>query len=166
MEVLEGNLLIIITWLAQSCFLVVWGHCYEIAFKRVFDFYRRGNRRTADWQAAKLIGAISAAAIVLYYVICMLLKYSGLPVYSVVMVVLVQLLQYLLLSGSAVENDVLKTLIFVSMVVTAPIVLSAAMVYRGVLLDKYYMHISAVLLVLCVIMYIRVSSIWKEGDLI
>ena len=166
MEMIEGNLLIIITWLAEGCFLIAWGHCYEGAFERVFDFYRRGNRRAADRLAVKLIGGISVAAIVLYYVICMLLKYSGLPVYSVVMVVLVLLLQYLLVSGGAVENDVLKVLISLGVIMTAPIVLSVAIVYRGALLDKYYMHISAVLLVLCAIMYIRVSSIWKEGDLI
>lgn len=166
MEMLEGNLLIIITWLAESCFLFAWGYCYEGPFERVFHFYRRRNRRTSDRQAAKLIGGISAAAIVLYYAICMLLKYSGLPVFSAVMVVLTLLLVYLLMSGSVVENDVLKTLIWLCMVVNAPLVSSIVIIYRGVLLDKYYMQFSAVLLLLCVIMHIRVSAIWKEGDLI
>lgn len=166
MEMLKGNLLLIITWLAESCFLIAWAHSYEGAFERVFDFYRRRNRRTADRQAAKLICGISAAGGALYYAVCMLLKYSGLPVFSVVMIALTLSLQYLLLSGSAVEKDVLKILISLFTVVTAPVIFCIIIIYSNIMLDKYYMHISIVLLALCAIMYIRVSAIWKEGDLI
>ncbi|MCM1498037.1 MAG: hypothetical protein NC124_06175 [Clostridium sp.] len=167
MKMIEGNLLIIITFLAEACFLGLWSHYYEGSFKRVFDFYRRRNRRSADRQAAKLIAGISVAAVVLYYVVCRLLKYSGLPVFSAVMVVLALLLSYLLfLSLSVVRQDALTVLIWLGLIMVAPSALFIGIIYWGALLDRYYMYISAILLLLCAVIYIKVSAIWKGGDLI
>lgn len=166
METFKGNMLLVTTWLAGLCFTIVWAHYYEGAFERAFDFYRKGTRKRANRQAVKMIGGISAAAAMLYYGLCTLLKYHGLPVFSPILIVLTLSLQYLTLSTGAVQNNVLNVIVGLCNINLFPVLFAFLIVFKGAMLDQYYLHMSAVLLVLCMVMHIQASRIWRRGDLI
>lgn len=165
MELLMGNLLVLLVTFGLIGFALLWIKFYDGAFREVFSFYRKRNLRYEWTVVGCLIGLVSVVVIGLYYGMHILCDYKPLPWYSVLFVVMVLLLVYLGLQATSINNSVIFALALSMLVFILPFALSLLVLYQKVLLDQYCLGVTVICLLLNSISFIRLIPHWKKGDM-
>lgn len=164
MELIKGNLLFFLGLAASTAFLWLWSVIYDGRFRQTFSFYRKKNMHY-EWKVMGiLLGSISLMAIGMYYFICMLFNYPGLPFPHMGFIVLLIFTAYLLISTGNIQNSVLKAVIVLCSFLIIPYILIFCILLCKIQFDRYCVESSIVLALLDMILIKNVLRYWKEGD--
>lgn len=170
MELLMGNLLIILFGIGIVLFFVLWVKCgCDGAFQAVFSFYRKRNLM-AEWKiTGAIVGAVSFLVIASYYGITSLYiikadsSFTPVPWYTMSFVILGYLCVYLFICVVAGTRDVGIALAWSSCTLALPAAVTI-LILKEMLLDTYCLRIALVLLIVDGLLLIEAVSQWKKGD--
>ena len=164
MELIKGNLVFFLGLAAAAAFLWLWSVVYNGAFRQTFSFYRKKNMHY-EWKVMGiLLGSISLAAIVMYYFLCMLLKYQGLPFPHMSFIILLIFTGYLLISTGGIQNNALRAIIVLCSFIIIPYILVVCIMLCKIQFDRYCIESSIALCLLDMILIKDALRYWKEGD--
>jgi hypothetical protein len=165
MELIRGNLLVFVTFIGASCYLGLWVKFSDAPFERTFSFLREYNRKKEGLLAVKLLAGVGVGSIVLYLLLCLLLKAEMVPLFYLLAVVGALGFTYLAVMGQAVKKDAGAMLRGMALITLVPVLCIFSVLIWGMQLDQYCGYVAVVLLLVNLLLACNLRNYWKRGDL-
>lgn len=164
MELIKGNLAIVLGMISAGVFVWLWSVVDQGAFRQTFCFYRKSNRNYEWKMMGRILIVVSLTAIGIYYLLCKLLQYKGRSPFQMSLIVLCVLTYYLILSAATRQSANWRIALAVGCWMLLPYVLLFCIWLFKIQFDRYCTEISIGLGVLDLLLLKRELRYWKEGD--
>lgn len=122
MELIKGNLLILLVEVSVFVFVIAYVKLSDSPFRQTFIFSRRQIFQYELRIAGRVIAGITAVGVVLYYLLCMVLKADSVPVWNMILFLLVQMDYYFSLSSARLRKNVVGVLFLILTITALPVV--------------------------------------------
>ncbi|MGN0154752.1 MAG: hypothetical protein ACI4A3_09885 [Lachnospiraceae bacterium] len=165
MEIIRGNLLVLVTAVGMYLTLFLLTRLSDGPFERAFSFCREKNRKKEQNLAIRLVTGTSVGCIVLYYLLCALLGGKVVPVYNLCFVVLTICFSYLVTVGLAIKKDTGAMAWGITVVFMAPSLIIMGVLLRQVKFDAYCGYAAVILFVIDILLGRNIRQHWKKGDI-
>lgn len=166
MELLTGNLYIILVLIFNFVFTLIWTKVYEGDFQMVFSYLRKQNFEYSYKVAGKWIGIVTVGCMMIYELLCLLLKYRGISVLKMLFIVPVLFFYYLMMvTGGTILMNRVQILGIVSSLVLMPFVVFGCILLFHIEFDKYIGYGFFIVLIIDIFMWKRTKEYWEKGDL-
>lgn len=164
MELLKGNLLLLLTIVSSIAFVAAYAQLCDSPFRMVFEFCRRKNMQYECKIAGLLMLCVSVVCATLYQLFCMLFHYKGVSFLSVVFVLLTLLTFYLLLSNAVLKSGLSVMIVIFSSIFIFDILIFLFIAGPGICFDQYYGYGTLILGLLDILLFFKWLHYWKKGD--
>lgn len=164
MELLKGNLLLLLTIVSHIAFATAFANLYDGPFRRIFELYRKKNMYYECKIVGSLILGTSIICSIFYQLLCMLFQYKGVSFLSIIFVLLALFTFYLLISYAALKNAVSVVLNILSGMVILATLLIIFIIRLHIHLDQYYGYATLILGLLDILLFPKWLNYWKRGD--
>lgn len=166
MELIKGNLLVLLVEISVIVFITAYAMLSDSPFRQVFIFSRRQNFRYELRIAGGLMGGITAAGAVFYYLLCKALKVDGVPVWNMSLIPLAQMSYYCAISSARWKKNVAGVAVLSVMVTgVIPMVCVLDMLIWKVKLDVYCGYFILFFLAIVFFLGKKTIRVWKRGDM-
>lgn len=165
MELIKGNMMLILAITAMVVFLLSWAQFYEGAFHQAFIHYRRKLLMDELRYTTKLIALISILSIFLYYLLCALLHCQAVPFIHTTFAPCFLVAAYLMLYGASLRKLVALVACILMVLVLSPVIIFTVIIVYRVKLDYYLGYFSIIFFLFDILFGLKILQYWKEGDL-
>lgn len=165
MELIRGNLLVLVTAVGMYLTLFLLTRLSDGPFERAFSFCREKNRRKERNLAIRLVAGISVGCFVLYYLLCALMKAKAVPILYICFVVSAVCFSYLATAGLAIKKDAGAMALGISVVFLAPFLIIMGILVRQMTFDSYCGYAAVILFVIDILLERNIRQHWKKGDI-
>jgi hypothetical protein len=111
------------------------------------------------------LAGVGVGSIVLYLLLCLLLKAEMVPLFYLLAVVGVLGFTYLAVMGQAVKKDARAMLWGITLITLVPVLCIFSVLTWGMQLDQYCGYVAVVLLLVNLLLACNLRNYWKRGDL-
>lgn len=164
-ELLKGNLLVLLTLVYTCVFVVVWGKTYELPFQMVFIHYRKKNALNGYKKAGILIMATAGLCVLSYCVTCACIGYKGVSGGGLLFPMVFISLFYLQIEIPLRRNNILGYFAECMLWLIILVAFFGAILQYHMEFDQYCRYIWIGILLVDILLVRATWNHWMKGDL-
>lgn len=164
MEVIQNNILFVISLFGIYAMFFLWAKNSELLMRRNFCFKRKENMLYDVRYGVKCIAIVSITTMMLYEIIGLLWMKKHLWVQGVCFIILMYILEWLVVETSTVLRNITFVMLTSSIMVLSPWIVMFVIWKCRVQFDEYLGIGSILLVIIDIIMVFAYQKTWKEGD--
>lgn len=165
MEVLKGNLLILITFAGMFAFAVLCGFVYPARLRWRFCFYRKENKRYERKRLGSLWLGCSLFSIIVYKIVITVFQIQSVSFWGYLYPFVAIFFLYLLISFVLKTGSVKNVMLVCVCIFLLPLFVSITALSAGIKLDGYSSLLFVIMLCADLFFGIEHYVHWKKGDI-
>ena len=165
MELIKGNLFVIITIFGTFAFIWIWSDLSNIPFEGVFSFAREKNRKKQLLLGGKIIAGVSVVCYAIYGLCVYLFHIPIVSIWGLALPVLYMLYGVYRLSAGVVKKNFTSIAADLMLLLCIPFGVVAVIFILKIKVDAYCGYLSIAMLFFSIWAAYNNRKIWRRGDL-